>query len=814
MRFAGEGVGRRISWGWGRSLRRCASRATLSATVAAFFLAIAPADFASAEGGSAAVSFGGNGAYELGVGFNSFPGETTPLAVLGLSNITSLASGYRFTLALLADGTVRSWGGPNVRGELGNSEHLLEGEEENEESGANEIANGQFSTVKGLEHVTAVADDGTHALALREGKVLAWGDDEYGELGTGELNPRKIINSKGEAEWTMQGTGSAEPVPVKVRNEKGELVPLEGVTAIGAGGMTDFAARRVGSGEEVLAWGANTHDELGMGEDGAGAKPQACKNEFAQYGKTLACSTEPRKVQGLPSSLENGETHVVKIAGAYDYTLVLLSDGAVWSWGENANGQLGTEAVKRKGSAVETRSPKAVKVAIEGVQAISTHLAHALAIVNGASTGELWGWGTDGMNQLATAPTAKCQNNETVPCKPLPGPAAGFNAPGRRFTSIAAGSGFSLAATSTGELFSVGRNEHGELGRGRTLGWLNKPPKTKEGETAAEKAAREKLEAEEKAEIAEEEAEDQTVAVVPGVDAAAVDAGNEFGIALLQPGEPAPAPNLTITPLRRKLEVSWSFPTEEAILRWITYEPCSRNMPSYCPRKTLGREVGPLAAEVHSHTFGAPPEASLEEIQPHRVIIRSGQRSLARRRYLWGTPFGVSVTRVSPSTGPIKGGMEVTITGTEFTAATAVKFGSTSATSFTVNSASSITAVVPPHAGGVVDVTVVTPEETSPANAADRLTYVPVLITGLGPSGGSALGTNTVTVHGGGFVTGSGGTKFEFGSLPALEVNCASSTVCTMKAPPHEPATVDVRATQSEGTSAVTPEDRYTYTLP
>jgi hypothetical protein len=67
----------------------------------------------------------------------------------------------------------------------------------------------------------------------------------------------------------------------------------------------------------------------------------------------------------------------------------------------------------------------------------------------------------------------------------------------------------------------------------------------------------------------------------------------------------------------------------------------------------------------------------------------------------------------------------VTITGTGFTGATAVKFGTSNATKFTVNSATSITAVSPKAMGsGTVDVTVTTPAGTSPTSPADQFTYM------------------------------------------------------------------------------------------
>ena len=81
------------------------------------------------------------------------------------------------------------------------------------------------------------------------------------------------------------------------------------------------------------------------------------------------------------------------------------------------------------------------------------------------------------------------------------------------------------------------------------------------------------------------------------------------------------------------------------------------------------------------------------------------------------------VTSVSPNAGTSAGGTSVTITGTVFTGATAVKFGGTAATSFTVVSATSITAVAPAGATGVVDVTVTTASGTSAAITADHFTY-------------------------------------------------------------------------------------------
>jgi hypothetical protein len=80
-----------------------------------------------------------------------------------------------------------------------------------------------------------------------------------------------------------------------------------------------------------------------------------------------------------------------------------------------------------------------------------------------------------------------------------------------------------------------------------------------------------------------------------------------------------------------------------------------------------------------------------------------------------------TVTKVEPTRGPASGGTSVTITGSNFNGATAVRFGSSTA-SFTVNSGTSITAVSPPGSGSV-NVTVTTPAGTSAISSADVFTY-------------------------------------------------------------------------------------------
>jgi Bacterial Ig-like domain (group 3)/IPT/TIG domain len=81
-----------------------------------------------------------------------------------------------------------------------------------------------------------------------------------------------------------------------------------------------------------------------------------------------------------------------------------------------------------------------------------------------------------------------------------------------------------------------------------------------------------------------------------------------------------------------------------------------------------------------------------------------------------------TVTGLDPASGPAAGGNEVTITGTAFTGATAVEFGSAQASGITVVGPDQLTASVPPGSG-TVDVQVTTPAGVSSTGSADRYTY-------------------------------------------------------------------------------------------
>jgi hypothetical protein len=165
-----------------------------------------------------------------------------------------------------------------------------------------------------------------------------------------------------------------------------------------------------------------------------------------------------------------------------------------------------------------------------------------------------------------------------------------------------------------------------------------------------------------------------------------------------------------------------------------------------------------------------------------------------------------AVTSVSPNEGPAEGNTRVTITGSGFTGASVVLFGSKQPRSWTLNSSNSITAVSP--AGrGTVDVTVTTLWGTNSATPGDHFTYVgepPPIVSAVIPSSGPAAGGTTVEIHGEEL---NGATAVEFGSTPATSYVVESSTLIRAVSPAESAGTVDVRVTTPVGTSPVRPED-------
>jgi hypothetical protein len=228
-------------------------------------------------------------------------------------------------------------------------------------------------------------------------------------------------------------------------------------------------------------------------------------------------------------------------------------------------------------------------------------------------------------------------------------------------------------------------------------------------------------------------------------------------------------------------------------------------------------------------TFGSVAATTFSVVSDTQITVTAPPQAAGTVDVIVTTPYGAStpavadgftylaaapaVTGISPTTGTTAGGTAVTISGSNFTGATRVAFGTVLATSFTVNSDGSISATAPVQATGTVDVTVTTPWGTSSTGVADQFTYTAATglptVTAVSPTSGPAGGGTAVTITGTGFT---GATAVLFGTANAVAFQVSADTSVTATAPAQTAGTVDVRVITPAGISTITAGDHYTFT--
>ena len=169
---------------------------------------------------------------------------------------------------------------------------------------------------------------------------------------------------------------------------------------------------------------------------------------------------------------------------------------------------------------------------------------------------------------------------------------------------------------------------------------------------------------------------------------------------------------------------------------------------------------------------------------------------------------GPTVNAVAPNAGPLAGGTNITIQGTDFAVAgiTTVDFGITACANVIVNNANQITCDIPAGVGAE-DVTVVNPDGQSGTLSPGYTYQVAPAVTSITPNGGTPLGGNAVTITGTGFVAGAG---VDFGGNACGPVVVNSSTEITCTVPAGVLGAVDVTVTNADN-QAGTLNASYTY---
>jgi alpha-tubulin suppressor-like RCC1 family protein len=607
--------------------------------------------------------------------------------------------------------------------------------------------------------------------------AVGWGSNLFRQLGDGTTNAL-----------------SASPDPV---------VGLRFVTAIAAGGRHSLAVLADGS---VQVWGSDEFDQLGDGGEGVREVPQALpgvggvkaiaaganhslallgdgtviawgNNESGQLGNgTTAARGEPAPVKGL--------TGVKAVAAGGNHSLALMSNGTVMAWGEGESGQLGNGTLKSSSVPVTVKG-------LSGVRAIAAGAEFSLAVL---TSGTVEAWGSNAYGQLGD-PEIEETSNVPVAVGGLTG-----------VSTVAAGANHALALLSGGTVKAWGEDAFGEIGDGAFATRVGTPQPVSgltgvtavsagTGDSAAllGSGTLETWGINQSGQLGDGTTGSPSptpVAVAGIAKVASISAGGRHMLAF---GEPRPS-------------VTGIAPPDGPVAGGGTVTISGANLTGASAVRFGSAEATTFTVESSSTiTATAPPGSGTVDVT---VVTPAGTSQVSTAdRYTYQLP--PTITKLKPTSGPVGGGTSVTITGTEFTAASAVTFGGQPAAGYKVNSSTSITAVAPPAAAGTVDVVVTNGAGTSAITTKDHFKYTPT-IESVSPGEGPTAGGTSVTVTGTGFALGKA-TTFKFGTSKAAAVNCESSTTCTMLTPAHEAGTVIVSATVNKAKSPVSAGSHFVY---
>lgn len=283
------------------------------------------------------------------------------------AGVDAVATGDSFTCAIVSTKVV-CWG-YNNHGQLGDGG----------------TSNAGPITLEGIERPAVLATGFDHACALQVGgKVLCWGKNERGQVGNGstgtKVKPTEVkVDNVAELAagfshtcarkndgavvcWGANGGGERGDTDNADRSAPGSAV-FQGATRIAAGVSHTCAIKADGT---LWCWGLNNVGQLGDG--------------------TTTNRNVPTQVPGLSRVAQVGMAGI-QIKGEYGHTCARTQDGAVYCWGGNTGGELGTAA----GDFV--RSPQRVPN-IEGVSALGVGGLHSCAAR--PSGVFCWGRGDDG----------------------------------------------------------------------------------------------------------------------------------------------------------------------------------------------------------------------------------------------------------------------------------------------------------------------------------------------------------------------------------------------------------------------------------
>jgi alpha-tubulin suppressor-like RCC1 family protein len=328
---------------------------------------------------------------------------------LAATAVQQVAMGGLYTCALMGNSDVRCWG-KNDFGQLGLGNTNSLGDDE----AITSVPSIKFPT--GFK-VKQIAASFRHTCALsEEGKVICWGDNQFGQLGYGDTTNRG-------------GTPDSTP-------DKLGFVDLPVVKTIVSGNTASHTCAVLVSGL-VKCWGANDRGQLGIeNKNNIGDAP----NEIEP---TLA--------------LDLGVSPIKQLAVGTSHNCALLEDSTLRCWGEGFFGQLGYGNINNFGDdAGETPNTKQVDIA-DATQ-ISLGSSHTCVVTINK---KVRCWGRNNAGQLGYGNFTKIGDDE------LP-VTAGFVNVGADAQQISLGFTRSCVLLENNSIKCWGDGNGGQLGYGNT----------------------------------------------------------------------------------------------------------------------------------------------------------------------------------------------------------------------------------------------------------------------------------------------------------------------------------------------------------
>lgn len=374
--------------------------------------------------------WGYNGTGAVGAGNTTTP-QPTPVQVTTPSLIRAIAGGGLHSLAITDSGTVLAWG-YNASGQLGNG---------NNSSQSSPVA------VSGLANIMTISAGYSHSAAsTASGLGYAWGGNACGQLGNGSTidsstpvslsaalvtrvlafgTSTLVLRSNGYISLCGDNGSGQCLLPLATTHQLTLNSPGTPVRNGMVNGLGSFLAFITLDGE-VNVCGDNSSGEFGTGSDAPSAS-----------------YTRQRTMANWPVS------RIVSATFGQYHAAALKSDGTVWSWGYNANGQIGDGTTNLRGKPVPTLNLSSATA----ISAGTDYGDHTLAL---NSYGQVYAWGRNDSGQTGDGTT-------TTP-RTTPAVVSGLSA----CRAITAGDYHSLAVDYTGSVKSWGSNAQGQLGDGTT----------------------------------------------------------------------------------------------------------------------------------------------------------------------------------------------------------------------------------------------------------------------------------------------------------------------------------------------------------